>query len=57
MTKVDKTPSRASRMGWAIAALFAAGACYLTAMTWMVDLGAAHHDAFCPEHGWSVVRS
>lgn len=33
-----------------IAALFL----YIAANSYALDLGAAHHDAFCPEHGWAV---
>lgn len=51
MTIGDNRPGLADRVGWTIAAIAMAGACSLMAMNWMVDLGAAAHDAFCPEHG------
>lgn len=54
MTKSDNTPGRADRIAWTFAAVCMAAACYLMAMNGMIDLGAAAHDAFCPDHGWAV---
>lgn len=56
MTKTENSPSRADKMAWGMAGIFMAMAAYLTAMTWMIDLGAAAHDAFCGDHGWTVSR-
>jgi hypothetical protein len=54
MTKTDTRPSRADQIAWAMAATFMALAAYLMAMTWMIDLGAAAHDAFCTDPGVAV---
>ncbi|WP_428152469.1 hypothetical protein [Brevundimonas sp.] len=54
MTESDNTPGRADRIAWIIAALCMAATCYLMAMNGMIDLGAAAHDAFCPDHGWAA---
>lgn len=56
MTKTDTRPGRADQIAWAMAATFMALAACLTAMNWMIDLGAAAHDAFCADHGRAVVR-
>ena len=50
----DFRPSRSDRISWTLAAVCMAGACDLMAMTAMIDVGAAAHDAFCAEHGWAV---
>ena len=54
MTESDNRLSQVDRVTWILAAICMAAACYLTAMSGMIDLGAAHHDAFCPDHGWAV---
>lgn len=51
MTLGDNRPGPADRTSWTFAAIALAAACFLMAMNGMVDLGAAAHDAFCPEHG------
>ena len=57
MTRSDNTPGRADRITWTVAAICVAAACYVTAMNGMIDMGAAAHDAFCPDHGWAVARA
>ena len=54
MTESDNTPSRADRITWTLAALSLAAWLVVMAINGMIDLGAAAHDAFCPEHGWAV---
>lgn len=54
MTRSDRMPGRADRIGWAITIVCLLGTGYLMAMSGMMDAGAAAHDAFCPEHGWAV---
>jgi hypothetical protein len=54
MTRSETAPNRADRITWTVTALCLAGWCVIVAMNGMIDLGAAAHDAFCPEHGWAV---
>ena len=42
---------------WIAWSVIGAAFLYLAANAYALDLGAVHHDAFCPEHGWTVVRS
>lgn len=45
------------RMGtgaWIALAVIGAAFLYAAANTYALELGAAHHDAFCPDHGWAV---
>lgn len=45
-----------TRMGtgaWIAYGVIAAGFLYIALNSYALDLGAAHHDAFCPEHGWA----
>lgn len=47
------------RMGsgaWIAWGVIGAGFLYLAANTYAMELGAAHHDAFCPDHGWAAQR-
>lgn len=39
---------------WIALSVIAAAFLYITANSYALELGAAHHDAFCPEHGWAV---
>jgi hypothetical protein len=39
---------------WIAWGVIAAAFLYATANTYAINLGAAHHDAFCPDHGWAV---
>lgn len=32
----------------------AAGFLFIALNSYALELGAAHHDAFCPEHGWAA---
>lgn len=46
--------SRVSTATWIAYTLVIAGFLYIAAKSYALELGAAHHDAFCPEHGWAV---
>ena len=51
---------RKTRMGtvaWIAYGVIAAGLLYIAANSYAMDLGAAHHDAFCPDHGWAAEGS
>ena len=54
MRKSAKAMSTGDQVAWGLTAgcLLLTG--LLTLMTYAMDLGAASHDAFCPEHGWAV---
>lgn len=39
---------------WIAWGVIAAVFLYILLMQGALDLGVAHHDAFCPEHGWAV---
>ncbi len=46
-----------ARMGvgaWMAWGVIAAGYLFIAANSYALELGAVHHDAFCPEHGWAV---
>lgn len=46
-----------TRMGtgaWIAWGVIGAGFLYLAANSYALELGAARHDAFCPDHGWAV---
>lgn len=42
---------------WIASAVIGAGFVYLAANTYAMELGAAQHDAFCPEHGGAVPQT
>ena len=42
---------------WIAFAVISAGFLYLAANSYALELGAAQHDAFCPEHGWAAPRA
>ena len=42
---------------WMACGVIGAAFLYLAANTYALDLGAAHHDAFCPDHGWAVPQA
>lgn len=42
---------------WIAFAVISAGSLYLAANIYALELGAAHHDAFCPDHGWAVAAA
>lgn len=49
-----RSKARIRTGAWVAYGVIAAGFLYILLMQGALDLGAAHHDAFCPEHGWAV---
>lgn len=48
------------RMGtsvWIAWGVIGAGLLYLAANIYALELGAARHDAFCPDHAWAVASA
>ena len=54
MTAGSRAKARMSTGAWIAYGVLAAGFLYIAANIFALDLGAAHHDAFCPDHGWAV---
>ena len=54
MTRAKATRGSIDTVRWIVTILALCVMIYLMAASAMIELGAAAHDAFCPEHGWAV---
>ena len=51
--KVTRTGYRMGVGAWMVWTVIATAFLYLALNTYALELGAVHHNAFCPEHGWA----
>jgi|GEM_PF-5250158 len=49
-----RSKARIGSGSWIAWSAIAAGFLFIALNSYALELGAAHHDAFCPEHGWAV---
>ena len=57
MTRAKITSGSVDTVLWIVTILAQFVMIYFMAASAMIELGAAAHDAFCPEHGWAVGRA